>query len=75
MNASTQWNSVCANFHFPTTTTASITGTFASEYYGEDFESDFPLALQATAELCGMPAPSFSGEDLLRQSIENWPDG
>ncbi len=74
MNASTQWNSVCANFHFPTTSTASITGTFAGEYFGQDFESDFQLALQATAELCGGPAPSFSGEDLLRQSIESWPD-
>lgn len=75
MNASTQWDSVCTEFHFPTTATASITGTFASEYYGEDLEHDFPMVLQATAELCGAPLPSFSGDDLLRQSIENWPDG
>jgi|GEM_PF-2835095 len=74
VDATTAWDQVCGDYSFPTVANATLNGSFATEYFGSDFESDFPLALAATAELMYTPMPPFEGDESLRASIENWPD-
>jgi len=74
MNATTHWDAVCADFHFPTVANATVVGTFASEYFGEHFGDDFEQILSVVAEACATNSPDYDGDDFLRASIEGWPD-
>jgi len=74
MDASSQWNQDAGTFSFLTTQGSTIRTTFETGYTGSDFTSDFKSMLQAVAEALHTEVPSYSGEDLLIASVENWPD-
>jgi len=74
MDATTQWDAVCADFHFPTVANATVAGTFASEYYGEHFADEFQQIQTVVAEACATPIPHYNADDTLTIKVENWPD-
>jgi len=74
MNATTQWDAVCADFHFPTTANATADGSFETEYFGQHFQDDFEQILQVVAEACATPIPHYNADDTLTIKVENWPD-
>lgn len=68
------WDAVAESYNFPTVASATLTGSFESEYLGADFETDFAGVLRAVATALGTATPGYSGEIGLREGVENWPD-
>ncbi|MBN2081641.1 hypothetical protein JW859_05465 [bacterium] len=74
MDASSQWNQDAATYSFLTTNNSTIRTTFETGYTGSNFTADFKSMLKAVAEALHTEVPSYTGEDLLIASVENWPD-
>lgn len=74
IDATVEWDSYAGQYNFPTVAAATLNGTFATEYYGSDFASDFRTILDLVAQALGTPYPWYDGDESLKAGVENWPD-
>jgi hypothetical protein len=74
IDATAEWDAAASQYNFPTVAAATLAGTFATEYYGSDFKSDFRTILDLVAQALGTSTPAYSGEVGLKAGVENWPD-
>jgi hypothetical protein len=73
VNATTAWNSVCAQYNFiPKPSDPAV--TFYQGYYGRNFLLDFTLITTRVNTMVGLlnvQSPS-TGNDVMQFKIENW---
>lgn len=74
VDATVEWDGYSAQYNFPTVDAATLDGTFETEYFGQDFATDFRSILDAVAQALGTSPPHYMGDDELKAGIENWPD-
>jgi hypothetical protein len=73
-DATSAWNSVAAQYNFNTSASAMMGSTFAQNYRGTDFNTDFGAILAHVAGLMGTHSPPFGEGDVMSTSLSNWPD-
>ena len=72
-DASSAWNQFAASYNFNTTFSGMMNSTFAQNYRGSNFNSDFGAILQAVSQVMGTEPPPLGGGDLMHASLANWP--
>jgi len=79
VDASSTWDSCCANFEFPSTATTPATATFADAWnsvpnHTMTFADAFRGIQSYVSNTMGMLDPGFGDGELMNASIQNWPD-
>lgn len=79
IDASSAWNSVCANYEFPNTGSVAMNTSFLSAWnsrpiHALTFAEAFAGIQADVSSTLGTPDPGYGDGDMMVYSIQNWPD-